>query len=87
MTPLQAAILSYLKHHPKSRLAPIADALSVESLTVVEVVQDLVHKRWVSNRRSVEDGRALCLHLTLKGAALVRKIEQRTRRIEVMLNE
>ncbi|MEP6959958.1 MAG: MarR family transcriptional regulator [Nitrospirota bacterium] len=67
VTPLQAAVLSYLKDHPNSRLSPIAEPLSLEPPTVFEVVQDLIRKRWVSNRRSAQDRRALSLRLTRQG--------------------
>jgi DNA-binding MarR family transcriptional regulator len=42
--------------------------------TVTDVVQDLVRKGWVLNKRSIKDRRTLPLNLSRKGEALVRKI-------------
>ncbi len=87
VTPLQAAVLSYLKNHPNSRLTPIAVALTLEPPTVFEVVQDLARKRWVSHRRSAQDRRALALRLNRQGETLVQSIADKVRNLEAALTK
>lgn len=87
VTPLQAGVLCYLHRHVDSQLGETAAALHVQQPTLVDVVKDLVRKRWVTSRRSLEDRRAVCLQLTPNGAALVRMIQQRVLRIQDLLIE
>ena len=87
VTPLQAGVLCYLHRHADARLGEAAAALRVQPPTLVEVVQDLVRKRWVTNRRSVKDRRAVCLRLSRQGEALARTIAQRVRHVEATLTE
>jgi len=84
VTPLQAGVLCYLRQHVNARLTDAAKAVGVEPATLVVVVQDLVRKGWVTNRRSVEDRRTVCLKLTRKGEALVRKISPIIQGVEAM---
>jgi DNA-binding MarR family transcriptional regulator len=64
-----------------------AGAFRVEPPTIVDVVQDLVRKGWVTNRRSVEDRRVVCLRLSPKGEALVRRIAPIVEGVEDMFSE
>ena len=64
-----------------------AAAFRVEPPTVVDVVQDLVRKGWVTNRRSMEDRRVVCLRLSPKGEALVRRIAPIVQGVEAMLSQ
>ena len=84
VTPLQAGVLGYLGQHPDARLTYAAKAVGVEPATLVVVVQDLVRKGWITNRRSVEDRRAVCLKLSRQGEALVRKISPIIQGVEAM---
>ena len=85
VTPLQAGVLGYLGQHPDARLTDAAKAVGVEPATLVVVVQDLVRKGWATNRRSLEDRRTVCLKLSRKGEALVRRIAPLIRNLEVQL--
>lgn len=85
VTPLQAGVLCYLDQHPGARLIDVAAAFRVEPPTLVVVVQDLVRKGWITNRRSVEDRRAVCLKLSRKGEALVRRIAPIIQGVEIQL--
>ena len=87
VTPLQAGVLCYLSEHADARLIDAAEAFRVESPTIVDVVQDLVRKGWVINKRSIKDRRTLCLKLSRKGEPLVRKITPRGQSVKVMLSE
>ena len=82
--PLQAGVLCYLREHVDARLIDAAAAFRVEPPTLTDVVQDLVRKGWVTNRRSVEDRRTVCLKLSRKGEALVRKIAPIVQGVEAM---
>ena len=82
VTPLQAGVMLYLHLCANARLTEAAAALRVQSPTLADVVQDLVRKRWVTKRRSLEDRRAVCLQLSRRGEAMTRTIEHRISRME-----
>ena len=79
VTPLQAGVILFLRRHTDTKLTDAAASLGVRLPTLSEVVKDLVRKRWVTKRRSVEDRRAVCLSLSRRGEALARRIEDRVR--------
>ncbi len=79
VTPLQAGVILYLQRHMEANMTNAADALSVRGPTLTEVMKDLVEKRWVTRRYSVEDRRTVCLSLSRQGKALAQKIEKRVR--------
>ena len=79
VTPLQAGVILFLRRHTDAKLTDAAASLGVKLPTLSEVVKDLVRKRWVTKRRSVEDRRAVCLSLSRRGEALARRIEDRVR--------
>ena len=85
VTPLQAGVLLFLSRHAEARLTDAAATLRVRSATLSEVVKDLVHKRWVTKRRSVTDSRAVQLQLSRQGHTLARNIEERVRQVEAIL--
>ncbi len=87
VTPLQAGVLCYLGQHVDARLIDAAAAFRVEPPTLTDVVQDLVRKGWVTNRRSSEDRRTVCLKLSRKGEALVRKLAPIVQGLEAILSE
>jgi len=82
VTPLQAGVILYLGRHANAKLTDAADSLGVRVPTLSVVVNDLVGKRWVTNRRSAEDRRAVCLSLSRRGEALARKIEEQVGRVQ-----
>jgi DNA-binding MarR family transcriptional regulator len=81
VTPLQAGVMLFLRRHADAGVTDAATALRVRQPTMVEVVKDLVRKCWVTNRRSVEDRRTVCLRLTRQGKVLERKIESQVRQV------
>ena len=85
VTPHQAGVLSYLRQHADARLVDAAEAFRVEPPTIVDVVQDLVRKGWVLNKRSIKDRRTLSLNLSRKGEALVRRIAPIVHGVETTL--
>jgi len=86
VTPLQAGVMLYLGRHADAKLTDAAAALCLRMPTLSEVVKDLVRKRWVTKRYSVEDRRALCLRLSRRGLAITRKIENQVRRVSTQIN-
>lgn len=74
VTPFQVAVLLFLHRYPRAKVTDAADALVVRVPTVSEVLNDLVRNRWVTKRYSVEDRRVVCVQLSRRGEALVRKI-------------
>jgi DNA-binding MarR family transcriptional regulator len=79
VTPLQAGVLLYLQRHIDASVTDAATALRLRLPTLSEVVKDLVRKRWVTKRYSVEDRRAVCLRLSRRGQVITRKIENQVR--------
>ena len=75
VTPLQAGVLLYLHRHPDAKLREAAAAQGVQPPTLAVVIQDLVHKRWVTKRQSVQDRRAVSLRLSRRGNALALQIK------------
>jgi len=81
VTPLQAGVILYLQRHRDAKLTDAADALCLRLPTLSDVVKDLVRKRWVTKRYSVEDRRAVCLRLSRRGQVITRKIEAQVRHV------
>jgi DNA-binding MarR family transcriptional regulator len=79
VTPLQAGVLLYLQRHMDAKLTDAADALCLRLPTMSTLMKDLVRKRWVTKRYSVEDRRAVCLSLSRRGEALAQRIKDRVR--------
>jgi DNA-binding MarR family transcriptional regulator len=75
VTPSQAGVLLFLRHHVEARVTNTATALGVNVATLSRTVTALVHKQCVAKRRPVTDTRALCLRLSRRGLVLTRKIE------------
>lgn len=86
VTPLQAGVILYLQRYMDAKLTDTAASLSVTLPTLSQVITDLVRKRWVTNRRSTEDRRAVCLSLTRRGETLAQKIEERVREVSTQIN-
>ena len=87
VTPLQAGVILYLQRHMDANMTDTATALGVRVPTLSVVVNDLVGKRWVTNRRSAEDRRAVCLSLSRRGEALARKIEDQVQLVKSDLTQ
>ena len=87
VTPLQAGVLLYLHRRADARLTEAAAALRVQTPTMADVVKDLMRKRWVTKRPSLEDRRALRLRLSQRGEAITRTIHHQVRRIRATLPE
>ena len=87
VTPLQAGVLLYLQRHMDARVTDAATALRLRLPTLSEVVKDLVRKRWVTKRYSVEDRRAVCLRLSRRGQVITRKIENQVRDVRSDLTQ
>ena len=81
VTPLQAGVILFLRRHEDGRVKDLATAFCLKLPTVVEVVNILERKRWVSRRPSEKDGRAVCLRLSRQGQTLARKIEAQIRNV------
>ena len=87
VTPLQAGVILFLRHHADAKLMDAATALGVRQSTLSEVMKALVRARWVTKRRSVMDPRAVCLSLSRRGEALAQRIEGQVRRVKCDLTQ
>ena len=87
VTPLQAGVILFLHRHVEANMTDTAAALSVRLPTLSEVVKDLVRKRSVTKRYSVEDRRVVHVRLSRRGEALARKIEERVQEVKSDLTQ
>jgi DNA-binding MarR family transcriptional regulator len=81
VTPLQAAMILFLRRHEDGRVSDLAIVFCLKLPTVVQVVNVLERRRWVGRRTSEKDGRAVCLRLSRQGQTLARKIEAQIRNV------
>ena len=81
VTPLQAGVLLFLCCHAEARVTDTAAAFRVRLPTMVEVLQDLVRKRWITKHRSVTDTRVVHLRLSRRGEVISRKIKDHVRHV------
>jgi DNA-binding MarR family transcriptional regulator len=86
VTPPQAGVILFLRGHAKAKVSEAAAALGIRLPTLSEVVKDLVRKRWVVKRYSVEDRRAVCLSLSRRGEAFAQRIISSIRDVRMELN-
>ena len=82
VTPLQAGVILYLLRHSDAKLKDTAAALDVQPPTLTAVIQDLVRKRWVTNRYSIEDRRAVCLRLSRQGQVMAQRITDHVQHVK-----
>ena len=87
VTPLQAGVLLFVRRHPEAKVTDAADALVVRVPTVSDVLIDLVRKRWVTKRYSVEDRRVVRVQLSRRGHALALLIEEGVPQVNATLAE
>jgi DNA-binding MarR family transcriptional regulator len=87
VTPSQAGVILFLRHHAEARVTDAATALGVSLATLSRTVTALVRKRWVTKRRSVKDDRVVSLSLSRRGNALARQIEKRVHQVSATLAE
>jgi DNA-binding MarR family transcriptional regulator len=81
VTVLQAGVILYLTRHTNAKLTETAAALRIRPPTLTEVIRDLVSRRWVTNRRSPRDRRAVCLRLSRRGQVIARSITGQVRQV------
>jgi DNA-binding MarR family transcriptional regulator len=82
VTPAQAGVLLFLRHHADARVTDTANALGVSLATLSRTVTTLVHKGWLAKRRARKDGRVVVVSLTRHGHVLTRHVEQRARHVD-----
>ena len=82
LEPLQAGVMLYLHRCADARVTEAAKALRVKPPTLTDVVQDLIRKRWVTKRRSADDGRVFHLRLSRRGEAITRTIQRHVPQME-----
>ena len=81
VTVLQAGVILYLTRHTDPKLTEAATALRISPPTMTEVIRDLVGRRWVTNRRSTQDRRAVCLRLSRRGQVIAHSITGQVRQV------
>jgi DNA-binding MarR family transcriptional regulator len=77
LRPVEYTVLTLIAENPGGSLVRLARALSVTPPNITTMVDRLETKGLVARRASEEDRRAHVLHVTPKGAELVRKATQK----------
>jgi len=77
LRPVEYTVLTLIAENPGGSLVRLARALSVTPPNISTMVDRLEGKGLVARQASEEDRRAQVLHVTAKGADLVRKATQR----------
>jgi hypothetical protein len=75
--PLQADMMLYLQQQRVAQMKDAAAGVGVAGPTLSVAVRTLIRKRWVSEYRSADDRRAVCVSLTQRGEVLGGKIKMR----------
>jgi DNA-binding MarR family transcriptional regulator len=77
LRPVEYTVLTLIAENPGGSLVRLARALSVTPPNISTMVDRLEGKGLIARQASEEDRRAQVLHVTAKGADLVRKATQR----------
>lgn len=77
LRPVEYTVLTLIAENPGGSLVRLARALSVTPPNITTMVDRLEGKGLIARRPSEEDRRAHVLHVTTKGAELVRKATQK----------
>lgn len=84
IAPMHARLVLFLNRRPDTGIPELAWALSVRSPLVMEAVQDLVGKRWITQEPAPGDRRATGFRLTEQGLQIVTLIHRQLRRLTVV---
>ena len=82
VTPLQAGVILYLHRQREATATETAVGVGVAGSTLSVAVRTLIRKRWVTNQRTLDDRRAVCLRLTQRGEVLAGRIKEHLLRYE-----
>jgi len=77
LRPVEYTVLTLIAENPGGSLVRLARALSVTPPNITAIVDRLEGKGLIARQASEQDRRAHVLHVTAKGADLVRKATQR----------
>ena len=83
LTVVDFSVLSLIAHNPGATSRQLCTALNILPPNFVSLVGSLDKRGWVARKPHPTDGRAIGLHLTRSGAALVRKAEQSVAQLEI----
>ena len=69
------SVLSLLAHNPGATSRQLCTALNVLPPNMVSLIATMEQRGWIERRPHLSDGRAIGLHLTLQGRALIGEAE------------
>ena len=82
LRPVDFSVLSVIFHNPGVTSRQLCSALSILPPNLVGLVKALEKRGLIERQPHPQDGRALGLHATAKGQALMRQAEQRASELE-----
>lgn len=86
MSVSEAHALTELARRPQLRQRELGECLQLEKSTVSRLVGQLVTRGWIERTPAADDGRAVSLDLTARGARLATQVQEaRRRRCESLL--
>lgn len=83
LSPMQAAILLYLEHHPDCQLIDLASSFCVQPESMGANVSVLLRRGWAHKARTNENRRIVQLRLTASGKTLLKRVKQTLRSTNV----
>jgi DNA-binding MarR family transcriptional regulator len=83
LRPVDFSVLSLILHNPGITSRQLCSTLSILPPNLVGMINTLEKRQWVERKPHPSDGRALGLHLTAQGEALMQEAEQTAADLEV----
>jgi len=83
LRPVDFSVLSLILHNPGITSRQLCSTLNILPPNLVGMINALEKRQWVERKPHPSDGRALGLHLTPKGEALMQEAEQTAAELEV----
>lgn len=87
ITPRQAALLYAVGHHEGGNISTLVRLTGMDRGTLSEMTPRLVQRGLLSRTRAKGDGRAKSLYLSPEGAAIVRRVTERTQDLQAKVLE
>jgi DNA-binding MarR family transcriptional regulator len=82
LKPVQFSILSLIRHNPGITSRQLCAALKVQAPNLVGILKGMQARGWMQRQPHPSDGRAVGLHLTPSGEAMMAQAEQTVQDLE-----
>jgi DNA-binding MarR family transcriptional regulator len=87
LRPVSFSVLSLIKHNPGITSSQLCTTLGILPPNLVGLIKPLVKRALIERRPHPHDGRAMALHLTSAGQAVMTKAERTAEELELQVTE